>query len=161
MWKHAKLIGAVALGATAVVTFVTIQTAGKSPNAPKPVAIGAGDFAGVVAPGDVQVTCAPGATTGTADVQVEVTRTATGAQSGGSLGSGRKVVVTWEGSDRSTTITQLDRSYNAGPGSKVPCPALATQATPMTFSFQLFSGQNAIGDAVLASATFHRVGSPS
>lgn len=162
MSKHAKLIGVVALGAAAVVTFAVIQTAGKSP-AKAPVSLGAGDFAGVVSPNDVQVTCAPGATTGTADVQVQVIRTNlgdTGLQSGGNLGTGGRVVVTWAGSDRSTTITRFDRSYRAGPGSTFPCPAGA-QGVPTTFSFQLYQGSKAIGDAVLASATFHRVGSPS
>jgi hypothetical protein len=48
MSKHAKLIGAVALGAAAVTTFVVVQTAGK----PAAVALGPGGFAAVVSPGD-------------------------------------------------------------------------------------------------------------
>jgi hypothetical protein len=162
MSKHAKLIGAVALGAAAVLTFVLVQTAGKSPSSPAKVAaaIGAGDFAGVVAPNDVQVNCAPGATTGTADVRVQVTRTDLGA-TGGNLGPGGRVVVTWAGSDRSTTINRFDRSYRAGSGTTFPCPATEGQGVPTTFSFQLYKGSIAIGDAVLASANFFRFGSPS
>ena len=160
MKKHAKLIGAVALGAAAVLTFVVVQTAGKSPAKVALAPIGAGDFAGVVAPNAVQVNCAPGATTGTADVRVQVTRTDLGA-TGGNLGPGGRVVVTWAGSDRSTTINRFDRSYRAGSGTTFPCPATEGQGVPTTFSFQLYKGSIAIGDAVLASANFFRFGSPS
>jgi hypothetical protein len=169
MSKYAKLIGALALGTVAVVTFVLIQTAGKSPTkavtprAPAVVALGAGDFAGV-APNEVQVTCAPGATTGTADVQLKVVASNAGDsrfEPGNILGPNRRVVVSWEGGEGSSTITRMDRLYGAGGGSTFPCPAQAGQPATTTFSFQLYSGSAPIGQPVNVNAILHRLGSAS
>ena len=161
MPKHAKLIGAVALGAAAVVTFAVIQTAGKPPSAGRPpTAIGADDFAGQVSPADsVSVTCAAGETTGAAEVQVQVNRTSLGGESGGNFGPGGRVVVTWPGSDRPTSINSFDRNYQVG-GSRVPCPETEGVGVPTTFTFQLYKGPNLIGTDTV-TVTFFRVGSAS
>lgn len=160
MSKYAKLIGAVALGAAAITAFVVVQTAGK----PAAGSLGAGEFAASVSPANVTVTCAAGATSGTAAVEVKVSRTATTdsrLRGGDNLGKGQRVVVTWDGGSK--TITQFDRAAQVGPGSTFPCPSSASASSDITtpFSFQLYKGSTPIGDAVVASATFHRVGSPS
>ena len=150
MLKHAKLIGVVSLGAAAAVTFVVIGTAGK-PTAP-PVLTG---FAGAqVSPSPVDINCKAGATTGTAAVQVKATGPI---PSGATLGTGQRILVTWTGG--SATIFEFNRFYNAGP--TFPCPPLATADVSTPFSFQVYKGSTTVGAPVLASATFHRVGSPS
>ena len=150
MLKHAKLIGAVALGAAAAVTFTVIGTAGKTPPPPATSFTGA-----VVSPTNVDVRCKAGATAGTANVQLKAT---TPAPPGATLSSGRRIVVTWTGG--TTTITKFDKFFNATPGT-FPCPPLATGTIVTPFSFQLFNGTSPVGSPVPASATFHRVGSPS
>jgi hypothetical protein len=162
MLKRANAIGAV-LGTVAVLAFVLVQTGAKPrPNVP-PAAIGAGDFTAEVSPTEIQVTCAPGATVGTADVQVKVARRGASARlnPGDILGPNRRVVVTWPGGQGSVTITRFDRFYQAGPGSTFPCPAQAGEPGAATFRFQLFVGASASGDAVSVNVTVQRLGSAS
>jgi hypothetical protein len=152
MLKHAKLIGAVALGGAAAVTFVVIGTAGKPPAPPALTS-----FTGaVVSPSDVDVRCKAGETAGNANVQVKAT---TPAPPGATLGSGQRIVVTWTGGSGSAAIDKLDKFFKTAPGSTFPCPPGAGTLTQ--FSFQLFNGTSPAGTPVSASATFHRVGSPS
>ena len=146
MSKKANLIGAVALGAAAITAFVVVQTAGK-PAAPA----GFVAFAADVSPDNVTVTCGPGESTTTADVQVMIT----GGE--GNLGGGRRVVATWDGGSR--VITQFDRSYQADPGS-IPCP-LDGDPTTLEFTFQQYKGSTLLGEPVVASTMFQRVGPPS
>jgi hypothetical protein len=160
MSKIAALIGSVALGAAAVTTFVVVQTAGS----PAAGSLGAGEFDASVNPANVTVTCAAGATSGTAAVELKVSRNAatdSRLHGGDNVGKGQRVVVTWDGGSK--TITQFDRAVQVGPGTTFPCPSSASAASdiPTPFSFQLYKGSTPIGDAVVASTTFHRVGSPS
>lgn len=143
MSKYAKLIGAVALGAAAITTFVIVQTGGK------PAPAGFVAFAADVSPDNVSVTCAPGESTSPDDVQLMIT----GGE--GNLGGGRRVVVTWDGGSR--TITQFDRAYQADPGS-IPCPE---DSTTLDFTFQQYKGSTLLGQPVVASTTFQSVDSPS
>jgi hypothetical protein len=88
-------------------------------------------------------------------VRVQVTRTA--ADDTRTLSPGRRVVVTWTGSDRSTTITRFDRSYRAGAGSTFACPE-AGQTIPLAFSYQLYQGSKAIGVPFVVNTALHRLG---
>lgn len=158
MSKLPVIIGAAALGMAAVTGFVVTQTGGKS--TPKVAAAAAGEFNPVV-PGEIQVTCAPGASTGTADVSVQASPGATRFKSGDILGPNRRVVVTWDGGRGSATITRFDRSYNAGAGSTFPCPATEGETTTTQFHFQLMAGSNPVGSPVSVATTLRRLGSAS
>jgi hypothetical protein len=152
MLKHAKLIGVVALGAAAAVTFVVIGTAGKAPTP-------ATGFTGAqVSPSNTDVNCAAGAPTGTAGVQVKAKNPV---PSGATLSSGRRIDVTWTGGSGSATIDKFGPFFKPTPGSTFPCPPLATGTIVTPFSFQLYNGPTPVGPAQTVNVTFHRVGSPS
>jgi hypothetical protein len=126
--KREKRIGGLAALALLLLTF-TICTTGAI--RAKPYELKPGEFTGVVT-NPIVVTCAPGATTGTGEMQVKVARSS---RTPGNFKSGdtvKALTASWPGGG-SLTINKFDRFFGTGPGATFPCPAGLPTIRPASF----------------------------
>ena len=152
--KSAAVVGALAI----VLVAPTPASAKPRPNTYK--------FTGGTSVSNVSVTCAQGATTGTAAVKLRVKATrkfspaVTAEFIGDSLGRSTKFVATYPGGGK-TTLTRFESFYTINPGKsfRFPCPNTAVDGTSQfAISIQPYRGNKPIGTAAKVNVTLKRVG---
>ena len=121
-------------------------------------------FDGTVTPLVIPVTCAAGATTGTASVLVSASHPLIGNVGDGNTGTGGadRIIVTWAGGTGSVTLTSFNGATNTPSGATFPCPATSLTNASGTFTFQPNkNGTTNLGTADTVTVTYQRVGSAS
>ena len=123
-------------------------------------------FVGGTNPVNLNVTCAPGATTGTVPSKVKVlasrnVKKVTPDQIGNSLGQSTKFVASFPGGQ--ITVPRFESFYtlNSAKNFKFPCPANANQAGSFPITLQGYRGNRPVGTPALVHILTHRVGSAS
>jgi hypothetical protein len=122
-------------------------------------------FAGGTNITSLNVTCAPGATSGSASalLMVKATRrygAVTANYLGDSLGRSTRIVAQFPGG--SITIGRFEQFYRFPRNYKFPCPVHTNPASStFTISLQPFRGRTAIGTAAKVDVRLNRVGSAS
>jgi hypothetical protein len=150
-----KLVAVV--GALAVLFVAPTEAfAAKAPKLRGPFAVGASQ-------NSYNVTCAPGASSGTSSIQLRLTRSVKRvmpAEVGYDNFQANRYVASWQGG--SIVMKSLGRFYPAAAGVTFPCPA--SSAGPGTFvvTVQPYNRKGSpIGKASTYVVVTHRVGSPS
>jgi len=124
-------------------------------------------FTGGTSPSSLNVTCAPGATTGKSvtKLKVMVTRkfssAVTPAYIGNSLGQSTRFVASYPGG--SLTLGAFEHFYTINSAGKFtwPCPSGGALTSSFTITIQAFRGKNPVGTPGRVDVTLHRVGSAS
>lgn len=158
MSKRTKLI-AVA-GALAMVVLTPAAAEAK----PRPNTF---RFTGSTNPTSVNVTCAPGATTGTSatKLRVKVTRNFSNAVTpefiGNSLGQSNRFVASYPGG--TTVLGRFENWYQINSKGKFtwPCPSGGALQSTFTITIQGYRGNKPVGTAGKVNVTMNRVGSAS
>jgi hypothetical protein len=110
------------------------------------------------------VTCAAGASAGTAPVKLRVTRNTsrvTPAELGDTDGRTNRWVATWPGGSGSITIKSTGLFYSASRGATFPCPTTSAETGRFTITVQSFFGSQTNGNPAHYNVLTRRVGSAS
>ena len=123
-----------------------------------------GPFAAGTNVSTLNVTCAPGATSGTSPVvlRVKATRRYSGVTAdylGDTQRRSTRIVASWPGG--SMTIGRFESFYRLTGQQVFPCPPLASAPGTFTITLQPFRGRNPIGTSAKADVRLNRVGSAS
>lgn len=121
-------------------------------------------FAGGTNVTSLNVTCAPGATTGpvSSAVTVRMTRRYKGVTAnyeGDTLGKSTRIIASWPGA--SMPLARFENAYRLPRSYQFPCPPLANQPGTFTITLQPYRGRNPIGTPARVDIRLNRVGSAS
>jgi hypothetical protein len=124
-------------------------------------------FTGGTSPTSINVTCAPGATTGKSATKLKVKATrkfstaVTPEFIGNSLGQSNRFVASYPGG--SMTLGRFETLYTINSQGKFtwPCPSGGATTSTFTINIQGFRGNKAVGTPAKVNVTLNRVGSAS